>query len=112
VSPEIPNYEQEIEKNGQRVLTFLVYLNDDYDGGETDFPGLGIAHKGRRGQGLFFVNALDDNEPDLRTVHTGRAPTKGEMDRLAIHTQSSSPRCRALEADGVSAARLSDHYRY
>jgi hypothetical protein len=78
VSPEIPNYEQEIEKNGQRVLTFLVYLNDDYDGGETDFPALGIAHKGRRGQGLFFVNALDDNEPDLRTVHAGCAPTKGE----------------------------------
>jgi prolyl 4-hydroxylase len=60
------------------VLTFLVYLNDDYDGGETDFPGLGIAHKGRRGQGLLFVNALDDSEPDLRTVHAGCAPTKGE----------------------------------
>jgi prolyl 4-hydroxylase len=78
VSPEIPNYAQEIEKNGQRVLTFLVYLNDDYDGGETDFPELGLAHKGRRGEGLFFVNALDNNEPDLRTVHAGRPPTKGE----------------------------------
>ena len=78
VSPETPNYAQEIEKNGQRVLTFLVYLNDDYDGGETDFPELGIAHKGRRGEGLFFVNALDNNEPDLRTVHAGRPPTKGE----------------------------------
>jgi prolyl 4-hydroxylase len=78
VDPQIPNYEQEIQKNGQRVLTFLVYLNDDYEGGETEFPELGILHKGRCGEGLFFVNALQNNEPDLRTVHAGRPPTSGE----------------------------------
>src|SRR5690606_34973892 len=38
VDPETPDYEQEIARNGQRVLTFLLYLNDDYEGGETDFP--------------------------------------------------------------------------
>jgi prolyl 4-hydroxylase len=78
VSPDLPNYDQEIANNGQRVLTFLVYLNDDYDGGKTDFPELGIAHKGRRGEGFFFVNALENNAPDLRTVHAGRPPTRGE----------------------------------
>ena len=77
VSPEIPGYDEEIARNGQRVLTFLVYLNDDYDGGRTDFPELGIAHKGRRGEGLFFVNALENNMPDLRTLHAGRPPTQG-----------------------------------
>lgn len=78
VSPETPGYEQEIAKNGQRVLTFLVYLNDDYDGGRTDFVHLGLAHKGRRGEGLFFVNSLESNAPDLRTLHAGRPPTRGE----------------------------------
>ena len=78
VSPEIPNYDEEIARNGQRVLTFLIYLNDDYDGGRTDFPKLGFAHKGRRGEGFFFVNALENNAPDLRTLHAGRPPTKGE----------------------------------
>jgi prolyl 4-hydroxylase len=78
VSPEIPGYEQEIARNGQRVLTFLVYLNDDYEGGRTDFPKLGFAHKGKKGEGLFFVNALENNEPDLRTLHAGRPPTSGE----------------------------------
>lgn len=78
VNPAIPNYEQEIQRNGQRVLTFLVYLNDDYEGGRTDFVELGIAHKGRRGEGLFFVNALENNRPDPRTLHAGRPPTKGE----------------------------------
>lgn len=78
VDPDIPNYEEEIARNGQRVLTFLVYLNDDYEGGETEFPALGIVHKGTRGEGLFFVNALENNAPDLRTIHAGRPPTHGE----------------------------------
>jgi hypothetical protein len=78
VSPETPNYAEEIARNGQRVLTFLVYLNDDYHGGRTDFVELGMTHKGRRGEGLFFVNALENNEPDLRTLHAGRPPTRGE----------------------------------
>jgi hypothetical protein len=78
VSPETPNYDDEIATNGQRVLTFLVYLNDDYDGGRTDFVELGLAHKGRRGEGLYFVNALPNNAPDLRTLHAGRPPTSGE----------------------------------
>jgi hypothetical protein len=78
VNPAIPNYEQEIARNGQRVLTFLIYLNEDYEGGRTDFVELGIAHKGRRGEGLFFVNALENNAPDVRTLHAGRPPTQGE----------------------------------
>lgn len=78
VSPDLPNYPQEIAMNGQRVLTFLIYLNDDYAGGETEFTKLGIVHKGRRGEGLFFKNALANDEPDLRTEHAGRPPSSGE----------------------------------
>src|SRR5262249_16999641 len=75
VNPETPDYAQEIERNGQRVVTFLVYLNDDYAGGETAFPTLGFTHKGRRGEGLFFVNALPDMQPELRMLHAGTPPT-------------------------------------
>jgi hypothetical protein len=78
VNPNIPDYAQEIARNGQRVMTFLVYLNEDYEGGETGFPKLGFSHKGRRGQGLFFVNAYSDLQPDLRMLHAGRAPLRGE----------------------------------
>ena len=77
VDPKLPNYAQEIERNGQRVVTFLIYLNDDYGGGETEFPALGISHKGRCGQGLYFVNAQND-DPDLRTIHAGRPPRTAE----------------------------------
>ncbi len=77
VNPAIADYAGEIARNGQRVVTFLVYLNDDYEGGETSFPTLGISHKGRRGQGLYFVNAYSDMRPDLRMLHAGRPPTRG-----------------------------------
>jgi prolyl 4-hydroxylase len=78
VDPSIPDYEHEVGTRGERVMTFLVYLNDDYEGGETDFPRLGLSHKGRRGEGLYFVNALSSGAPDLRSWHAGRPPARGE----------------------------------
>lgn len=72
------DYAAEIALNGQRMVTFLVYLNDDYQGGTTDFPRLGISHKGTRGEGLFFINALADLSPDLRMLHAGCPPSSGE----------------------------------
>jgi hypothetical protein len=78
VDPNVPNYEQHVRERGQRIVTFLVYLNDDYAGGETEFPRLGISHKGRHGEGFCFVNAFADGRPDVRTLHAGRAPSSGE----------------------------------
>jgi hypothetical protein len=78
VDPKTTNYAAEIARNGQRIVTFLVYLNDDYQGGETHFPTLGITHKGRRGGALFFVNVLRDMQPDPRMLHAGHSPVSGE----------------------------------
>jgi prolyl 4-hydroxylase len=61
----------------QRVLTFLVYLNDDYEGGETAFPALAIKARGRTGDGLLFRNASRDGTPDRRAVHAGLPVTSG-----------------------------------
>lgn len=73
-----PDYANEIRGNGQRIITFLVYLNDDFEGGETQFPRLGLSHRGRAGDALMFVNALADLSPDKRTLHAGRPPIRGE----------------------------------
>ena len=78
VDPNVPDYERHIRERGQRIVTFLVYLNDDYGGGETEFPRLGVHHKGSSGEGFFFVNAFADGRPDVRTLHAGRAPSSGE----------------------------------
>ena len=73
-----PGYAKDVAKRGQRVLTFLLSLNDDYDGGETEFPVLGKRWKGHRGSGLFFWNVEPDGRPDRRTAHAGLPPTRGE----------------------------------
>jgi hypothetical protein len=78
VDPNIPNYAEQVRERGQRIVTFLVYLNDDYTGGQTDFPRLGVSHQGVAGEGFFFVNAFADGSPDVRTLHAGRAPATGE----------------------------------
>jgi prolyl 4-hydroxylase len=56
------------------MITFLLYLNDEYEGGETTFPELGIVHRGTKGNGLFFINAYPDLRPDRRMLHTGSPP--------------------------------------
>lgn len=61
-----------------RVVTFLAFLNDDYEGGETDFPELGIRHKGTRGEGVYFVHAFPDGKPDMRLKHACLPTTRGD----------------------------------
>jgi prolyl 4-hydroxylase len=61
----------------QRVLTFLVYLDEDYEGGETRFPVPGLTVRGRTGEGLLFRNASADGSPDGRAVHAGLPVTRG-----------------------------------
>ena len=55
----------------QRSWTALVYLNEDYVGGETVFPEIGISVKGRAGDALVFRNLGDDGRPDALTRHAG-----------------------------------------
>jgi prolyl 4-hydroxylase len=72
-----PGQAQDVAKHGQRALTLLVYLNDDYEGGETAFPDLGLSFKGRKGDALVFWNITEEGAPDWRTRHIGTAPMQG-----------------------------------
>jgi len=60
-----------------RVMTALVWLNDDYSGGETRFDELGISERGRSGDLLLFANTLADGNPDARTRHSGEPVREG-----------------------------------
>jgi hypothetical protein len=78
IDAQAADYAQQISEQGQRMITFLFYLNNEYEGGETTFPELGIVHRGAAGEGLFFINAHPDLSPDRRMLHTGSPPTAGE----------------------------------
>jgi len=71
-------HEAELRAVGQRTTTVLVYLNGNYEGGETDFPTLGWRFKGRPGDALVFWNTTPEGEPDERTLHAGLPVESGE----------------------------------
>src|SRR5689334_18536072 len=91
IDPEVPGYAGELAARGQRLATFLLYLNDDYEGGETAFPQLGLKHKGRRGAALLFANVDRNNAPDRRTLHAGLPPASGEKWLLSQWLRDRAP---------------------
>lgn len=78
LDPEVPAFAAEIGRTGQRMATFLVYLNDGYEGGETDFPLVGLRHKGAAGDALMFANLEPAGAPDRRMLHAGLPTRTGE----------------------------------
>ena len=82
----------QMRRFGQRIATFLLFLNEDFEGGETDFPSIGISHRGRRGDAIFWANVDQNREPDRLTFHAGRPPTRGEkVDIVAMDQGPDSP---------------------
>lgn len=73
-----PGYARQVAEFGQRVLTFLIYLNEDFEGGETDFPKLDWRYRGKTGDALFFWNVLPNGQIDGRMLHAGLPPIRGE----------------------------------
>jgi len=61
-----------------RFATFLFYLNEDYDGGETIFPLLKRGVKGKIGTGLVFYN-IDPYSKQIiaESLHVGNTVRKG-----------------------------------
>lgn len=63
--------------SGNRTHTFMLYLNDDFEGGGTDFPNLGKTVKPEKGKAVFWRN-MDDNGNGISDVmHEGMDVTKG-----------------------------------
>jgi hypothetical protein len=71
-------YQDTLRRFGQRIATFLIYLNDQYEGGETEFPSIGLKYRAQTGDALFFANVTREGAPDPLTLHSGLPPTSGE----------------------------------
>jgi len=78
LDPQLPGHAIDIELRGQRIATFLIYLNDDFQGGETAFPRAGVSFRGKKGDALYFANVSRSGAPDPNSVHEGKPPTAGE----------------------------------
>lgn len=62
----------------RRIATALIYLNDAYEGGETNFPEIGVTVRGAVGDMLIFHNLMADKMPDPRMTHAGLPIVRGE----------------------------------
>jgi prolyl 4-hydroxylase len=63
---------------GDRIATFLIYLNDDFQGGETWFSRVDLKARPAKGGAVYFANVDPNGRPDPMSLHAGLPPTRGE----------------------------------
>ena len=73
-----------LKTGGQREYTFLLYLNDDCDGGETNFPIINNCVKLEKNKMIYWKNTLDDGGPNILTKHESKLVTKGTKFLMSI----------------------------
>ena len=66
-------------RGGFRYATFIFYLNDNFTGGETEFPKRNIRATPKTGKAVLFFNLNDDNTDRRdKSFHAGLPPNTGE----------------------------------
>jgi len=63
---------------GQRTWTFMVYLNDVEEGGETEFTKLKLSIKPKKGKAVIWQNLYADGRGNPFSEHAGKPVIKGE----------------------------------
>ena len=71
-------YDRVIERGGQRVYSCLIYLNDDFTGGETYFPNKNITITPKLGRVVIWRNLKKDNLLDYDSLHAGLPVKSGK----------------------------------
>lgn len=77
LEPGNPHHSEQLRSHGQRIATFLIYLNEDFEGGETEFSQIGLRYRGKTGDAIFWANCDMEGRPDSLTLHAGLPPTAG-----------------------------------
>jgi hypothetical protein len=62
---------------GHRLYTFLIYLNDDFEGGGTDFPRMNLCIKPKKGKAILFQNIDERFDLIPESLHAGCPVTSG-----------------------------------
>jgi prolyl 4-hydroxylase len=67
------------DASGHRIYTMFLYFSDVEEGGETDFPNLGISVKPKRGKALLWPSLVDSDvsKIDYQTKHQAKPVIKG-----------------------------------
>jgi prolyl 4-hydroxylase len=66
-----PGGKIQLQRGGQRVGTFVLYLSDVESGGGTKFPKIGLEILPKKGSAVFFQNTDELITPDRNSLHAG-----------------------------------------
>ena len=69
-------YDKHCLSSGNRTFTFMIYLNDDFDGGGTNFPRLNTIIKPEKGKAIIWENTKNGIVQE-QTHHEGMEVEKG-----------------------------------
>lgn len=72
------NVKTYVEKQGNRSYTFMIYLNEDLEGGETEFEKINIKFKPKIGMAVIWKNLNSDGTGNRLALHAGRPVLKGK----------------------------------
>ena len=88
-----PHQDAFYDEPNPRTVTAIIALNDDYEGGETEFPNLGKRFKLNKGDVLLFNNFTDWGYQTPKSLHGGRPVKSGEkwICNLWIHRYPYNP---------------------
>jgi len=88
-----PHQDAFYDEPNPRTVTAIIALNDDYEGGETEFPNLGKKFKLNKGDVLLFNNFTDWGYQTPKSLHGGRPVKSGEkwICNLWIHRYPYNP---------------------
>lgn len=75
--PGTDEYREHATKRGNRTWTFMVYLNEDMEGGGTRFAVIGKTFQPRKGRALIWNNLYPDGTPNYDTLHSGMPVVRG-----------------------------------
>lgn len=76
--PGTNEYERFAKTRGQRTWTFMIYLDQNCKGGETEFPHLGLSFRPTQGTALIWNNLLPSGHPNPNTLHQSHPIISGE----------------------------------
>ena len=77
-NPAEPGSAAQLQRGGQRIATFIMYLNAVDDGGATAFPNVGLEVKPQPGNALYFESLSPAGQLDTNTLHAGTPVVQGE----------------------------------
>ena len=75
--PGTDEYRGHAAQQGNRTWTFMVYLNDDLQGGSTKFHAIDREFRPKAGSALVWNNLFTSGAPNPNTLHSGLPVSEG-----------------------------------